>query len=152
MKTGPVLVMALLAALALGACGKDLKRPSEDTLLAREAFALAEEMRAAYTGHEFRRLKGFCTADGYEELLRNIKRFESVELEFAPRWVDIKRDGAVFLNVQWEGIWHVEGGTEEERGMAVFELVGRPLRLRKVHRANPFSQPEPPEEVPDDAP
>lgn len=137
------LVFVLLAALVLlPACSKkEVKRQSLDSKLAVEAFELAEAMRAAYTDLNFRGLKKYCTEDAYDQIIREIKRFESVQLVFTPRWVDIEQD-SVFLNVSWQGTWTVEGEEKTSQGMAVLELQGTPLKLIRIMRANPFAQPE----------
>jgi hypothetical protein len=70
-----------------------------------------------------------------------MKRFDSVELTFTPRWVEVE-DSTVYLNVAWKGTWIVTGKQIEERGMAIFVLEENPLKLSKVLRANPFRQPE----------
>lgn len=138
------LVMVAMAIALLAACSKDAKKaPSEDALLAEEAFALAERLREDYTDRDFYGIKKLSTPAAYEAVMREVKEFRSVELEFQPRWVEIKQDGVVHLYVSWSGTWNTEGGTRTERkGMALFELRERPLKLSGIIRGSPFGQPD----------
>jgi hypothetical protein len=138
MKKSLVLVLALFI---LG-CADEVKKPSEDSLIAQEAFALAEEMRRVYVAKNFWALKEYTLPETYGNVVRDIKKFRSVKLEFTPRWVEIKKDGAVYLYVAWQGTWDVESGAEQRKGFALFDLRGRPLKLAEVVRGSPFSQPE----------
>jgi hypothetical protein len=127
--------------LLLSACGKaEVKQPSLDSQFAREAFAVAEGMRKAYVQKDFEDFRKYCTEEAYNSIIRDIKRFDSAELEFTPRWVEIEGD-AVVLNEQWKGSWVVNGQDREARGMAVFQLRGTPLKLSAVLRGSPFDQP-----------
>lgn len=117
-----------------------MKKPSLDSEFAREAFAVAENMRKAYVEKDFENLRKYCTEEAYNSIIREIKRFDSVELEFTPRWVDIEGD-TLTLNEQWKGRWMVNGEATEARGMAVFELKGTPLKLSAILRGSPFDQP-----------
>jgi len=135
-------LILLMAALFLASCGKkEVKRVAEESAIAQEAFLLIEDIRYAYVKNDRSALQGYSTTDGYRELIGAIKNFESVELTFTPRWVEIE-DSTVYLNVAWSGTWTVMGKKTEERGMAIFVLGGRPLKLNRVLRANPFRQPE----------
>ncbi len=135
-------ILALVLAL-LAACADEVKKPSEDALMAEEAFGVAEGMRRAYVEKNFRGMKKYSTEDAYAEIARDIKKFKNVELEFKPRWVEIKADGALHLYVSWNGSWTLGGGREEQRrGMALFELRGRPLKLAGIIRSSPFREPE----------
>lgn len=136
--------LLLLWALVLAACSKkEVKPPSQDSKTALEAFELAEGMRSAYVDRTFRDLMQYCTPEAYDGLIKDIKKFRSVDLSFTPRWVEVEGD-AVILNVSWQGRWALEGEAKEARGMAVFELKGKPLKLTRILRDNPFSQPETP--------
>jgi hypothetical protein len=131
-----------MAVLLLGACGKQkVKVQTEDSKLAVEAFALAENMREAYVNKNFKAFEHYATARGLRDVNRRLKDFEKVELFFTPKWVEIDAERLV-LNVAWEGTWTIRGREREEHGMAVFELTGRPLRLNKIVRSNPFTNPE----------
>jgi hypothetical protein len=132
----------LITVLLLTSCGKgEVKRVSQESKTAQEAFELAETIRNAYTKNDLETLEKSSTKDGYRELIGDMKTFDSAELTFTPTWVEIE-DSKVSLSVSWKGTWIVRGKTIEERGLAIFLLEGRPLKLAKVLRENPFRQPE----------
>ncbi|MEW6675888.1 MAG: hypothetical protein AB1348_07820 [Nitrospirota bacterium] len=131
----------LIAVLLLSSCSKEVKVVSEESKIAQEAFGLVETIRNAYIENDRTALELNSTKNGYRELIGAIKSFDSAELIFTPRWVEIE-DSIVYLNVSWKGTWMVRGKRTEERGMAIFVLEGRPLKLAQVLRANPFRQPE----------
>jgi len=135
------LVVCLLI-LLLTSCGKgEVKKVSDESKIAQEAFGLAETIRNAYIKNDRETLERNFTADGYRELIGAIKSFDSAELTFTPLRVEIE-DSFVSLNISWKGTWIVKGKRTEDRGVAVFVLEGRPLKLANVLRANPFRQPE----------
>jgi len=139
--SGCVLLL-LVAALFLASCGKkEIKPVSQEAKLAQEAFALAETLKNSYLRNNLGSLEENSTKEGYRELIRAIKAFDSAELTFTPTWVEIG-DSVVYLTVSWKGIWTVRGKSTEERGLAIFVLEGRPLKLAQVQRSNPFRQPE----------
>lgn len=130
-------------------CAKDeIKPPSVESDMALEAFSLAESMRSAYENKDFEGLAAYCTSSGYEEIRAAIKEFDSVELTFTPRLVEVKNltdepeAFKVTLNVSWEGKWILKDTVKKERAMAVFELVGKPLKLNRILRGSPFKSPE----------
>ena len=132
----------LITILLLASCGKgEVKQVSQESKIAQEAFGIAETIRDAYIKNDRETLERISTKDGYKELLEVIKNFDSAELIFTPTWVEIE-DSKVSLSVSWKGTWTVRGKMTEERGMAIFLLEGRPLKLAKVLRENPFRQPE----------
>ena len=123
-------------------CGKkEVKEVSEESLMAQEAFQLAETIKQAYLDNDRKALEKNATQDGYRELVGEIKSFDSAELEFVPTWVEID-DTVVKLTVSWKGTWIVSDFTKEDRGIAVFVMEGQPLKLASILRANPFRQPE----------
>lgn len=132
----------LILIFFLVSCGKkEVKPVSEESEIAQEAFKLAEVLRNAYIKNNRTALEKNSTKDGYGELIGAIKSFDSVELTFTPKWVEIE-DSTVYLHVSWGGTWIVRGKKTEDRGLVVFVMEGRPLKLAKVLRANPFRQPE----------
>ena len=134
--------LLVIASLLLASCGKkEVKPVSQEAKLAQEAFALAETLKNAYLRNNLGSLEENSTKEGYRELIRAIKAFDSAELTFTPTWVEIG-DSVVYLTVSWKGIWTVRGKSTEERGLAIFVLEGRPLKLAQVQRSNPFRQPE----------
>jgi hypothetical protein len=135
-------LLAVSFLLLLPGCGgKEVKKVSPESLLAQEAFALADTLKSAYVEKDRARLEAHSTESGYRELLGSMKSFDSADLSFTPTWVEIQ-DATVHLTVSWKGTWAMKGKNTEERGMAVFVFEGTPLKLRQVQRANPFRQPE----------
>lgn len=136
-------IATMLSVLVLVAgCGKNVvKQVSQESKISREAFTVTEAIRASYVKRDFSGIAEKCTKDGYKDIIDSIKHFDSVSLEFVPRWVEIE-GSKVYLNVSWKGVWKVGDDTTRERGMAVFLLEGKPLKLSKVIRGNPFQYPE----------
>jgi hypothetical protein len=135
------LSLTLLFAGISSCGGKKGVRPSPEAEMAREAFKLAEQLRDAYTSKDMARLRMLSTERGYSSLESSMKDFDSVELNFSPRWVDIDKD-RIRLNVYWDGKWLLRGESYHEKGLAVFQLTGVPLKLDGILRANPFAHPE----------
>jgi len=141
-RTLTVFVGLFVATFLMSSCGKkEVKPVSQESKLAQEAFQLAETLRNAYVKNDRETFVDNCTNDGYRELVGAIKKFDKAELIFTPTWVEIK-DSSVYLSVSWKGVWTLGTKTREERGLGVLVLDGKPLKLAKVQRDNPFSQPE----------
>jgi hypothetical protein len=136
-----VLIVFMLVLIA--ACGgkETVKQPSQDSKISEEAFSIAEALRTAYVKKDFSSVADKCTKEAYKEFIDSIKFFDSVELVFTPRWVEIEKS-KVYLNVAWRGSWFVGKDTARERGMAVLLFEGTPLKLSKIERGNPFRYPE----------
>jgi hypothetical protein len=135
-------LLVLIVIFLLTACGKkEVKKASEESEIAQEAFKLAEVLRNAYVKNDRVTLEKNSTKEGYRELIGAIKSFESAELTFTPKWVEIE-DSTVYLHISWGGTWIVSGKKTEDRGLAIFVLEGKPLKLAKILRENPFSKPE----------
>jgi hypothetical protein len=126
------------------ACGKkEVKPVSEESKSSIEAFALTEKIKTAFINKDLTAIQAVSTEDGYRDATTNRKPFDSVDLTFTPRWVEIE-DSKLFVNVSWKSKWTASGNSTEDRGMAVFVMEGKPLKLSKILRANPFIFPEPP--------
>jgi hypothetical protein len=137
-----ICVLGILILVLLSSCGKkEVKVVSQDSRVTEEAFSVAEALRTAYVEKDFASVADKCSKEGFKEFMDSIKHFDSVELEFDPRWVEIDKT-KVYLNIAWKGRWVVGKDTVSERGMAVFMLEGRPLKLVKIVRGNPFEYPE----------
>jgi hypothetical protein len=135
-------VILLCAALLLFACGKkEVKPMSIESKTSLDAFALADTIENAFVKKDTETIRQNTTPEGYQDVMANKKPYDSVEFTFTPRWVDI--DGSqVSLNVSWKSTWTAAGQKVEDRGMAVFLMDGRPLKLTKIVRGNPFIVPE----------
>lgn len=120
------------------ACGKkEIKPVSQESKTSMEAFTLAATLKDAFTSKDLTALQKNSTEDGYKDLTANRKPFDTVELNFTPRWVEIA-DNKVMLNVSWKSKWTASGKSTEDRGMGVFSMEGTPLKLTKILMANPF--------------
>ena len=106
-----------------------------------EAFALAETIKNAFIVKDNITLKKNSTDSGYKDITANTRLFDSVEIIFTPRWVDIDKN-QLHVNISWKSAWIVSGKSRAERGMAVFVMEGTPLKVSKILRANPFVMPE----------
>jgi hypothetical protein len=135
-------LIGIVMAMILLSCGKkEVKPVSQESKLAQEAFQFSEKLRNAYVKNDRETLQEICTSDGYRELIGVMKKFDRVDLTFTPTWVEIK-DSSVYLSISWKGVWSVGSKNREERGLAIFVLEGKPLKLAGVQRDNPFRQPE----------
>ncbi|NWF52346.1 MAG: hypothetical protein HXY47_04620 [Nitrospirae bacterium] len=136
------ILCSLIILLILSSCGKkEIKPVSEEARIAQEAFKLAEVIKNAYIKNDRITIQRNSTKDGYREIIEVMKSFDNAELTFSPRKVEIE-DSTVYLNLTWSGIWSVKGKKIEDRGLTIFVMEGKPLRLSRVMRENPFKQPE----------
>lgn len=133
-------ILFAAALFALVSCS-EAKKVTQESITAKEAFAVAEEIKEAYLDRDRADIEKNCTLNGYKEVAGAMKDFEKAELDFAYKWVDIEQS-SVSLRVAWSGKWTISNKTFEERGIAIFLLEGNPLKLNKILRENPFRQPE----------
>lgn len=141
LRSSIILIFAFCILIFVASCGKkEVKKASEDSKIATEAFALVEAIRDAYIKKDLKALEKNTTKEGFRTISSSIKTFDSVELTFTPVWVEIE-DNVVHLNESWKGRWKKSGRITEERGMAVFVLKGNPLKVDNILRANPFKYP-----------
>jgi len=137
-----LILICCILIFSAASCGKkEVKRVSEDSIIATEAFGLIEKIRDAYIKGDLPAIERNTTKDGFKAIAAAKRAFDSADITFSPVWVEIEND-AVNVNVSWKGIWQKAGRSIEERGMAVFVLKGRPLKFDNVLRANPFRFPE----------
>lgn len=139
MKKTTILLIALFVFMSCSS--KEVKQETDESKKAREAFAVAETVKEAYLKRDLSAIENNTTKEGYREILGAIKNFDKADLTFSHKWVEIDK-AAVSLKIAWSGTWVVSGQTTEERGTAVFVFEGRPLKLSRILRANPFRQPE----------
>lgn len=134
----PLIVMILF----ISSCGKtEVKKVTEESIIATEAFSVLEEVKEAYTKKDIKSIEKRSTKDGFKKIFGSMKTFDSVELTFSPVLVEIENE-RVSVNVSWKGTWKKDNKMTEERGMAVFILKDRPLKIDDVLRANPFIYPD----------
>lgn len=136
-------ILLFVALFVLSACGgkKEVKQVSMESRIARDAIGIIESIKESYIKKDLSSISERATKEGYRDIMDSIKHFDSVELTFTPRYVEIEQT-KVYLNIAWKGTWLVGNETFRERGMAVFLLEGNPLRLSKILRGNPFKYPE----------
>ncbi len=135
-------VILLCTVFLLFACGKkEVKPVSSESKTSLEAFALAETIEKAFLKKDRDTMRQNSTPDGYEDIMANTKPYDSLEISFTPRWVEID-DSKVTVNVSWKSTWSAAGKKFDDRGMAIFLMEGRPLKLSKIIRGNPFVFPE----------
>jgi hypothetical protein len=137
------ITLVLLFCFVAVACGgkKEVKQVSPESKTATEAFVLAETIKTAFVRKDTATLQNNATDTGLRDITANTKTFDSVDLSFTPRWVEIE-GSKLMVNIAWKSTWLRSGRRSEERGMAVFVMEGTPLRVSKILRANPFVFPE----------
>jgi hypothetical protein len=136
------LILLVIFLMVPFSCGKkEVKPESQDSKTAKEAFALAENIRDAFIRNDKEALAGETDENGFKDITASSVSYESVDLTFTPRWVEIDQ-AKVMLNITWKSKWTVQGKQLEDRGMAVFVMEGRPLKLSRIMRANPFVAPQ----------
>ncbi|WP_297209953.1 MULTISPECIES: hypothetical protein [Thermodesulfovibrio] len=136
-------ILILLIILTLVACGgkKQVKQPSTEYLATTEAFKVVDEIRVAYQNKDNSGIRKNSSEAAYREIIASIKPFDKAELEFLPVLVEMEGDG-MRLYVSWNGKWSYLGKETEERGLASFYLKGKPLKVEKIIRGNPFRYPD----------
>ena len=136
------ILLLVLACVMLVSCGKkEVKPVSQESKMTMEAFALAETIKNAFIVKDNITLKKNSTESGYKDITANTRLFDSVEITFTPRWVDIENN-KLHVNISWKSKWTVSGSSSAERGMAVFVMEGTPLKVSNILRANPFVMPQ----------
>lgn len=124
------------------ACSKkEVKTVSQESNIALEVFALAETLKNAFISGDLETVRAATTEEGYKKVTGDKRDADSVVMTFTPRWVEIDKN-KIYVNIAWNSTWVLAGKRVEERGMAVFIVEGKPLKLNEILRANPFKYPE----------
>lgn len=133
-----VLILFLLVS-----CGgkKEVKKESEESKVAKDAFAVIEVIKNAYTKKDISAIEKNTTKEGLIFVTKDMKKFDSAELTFKPVWVEIESDN-VIVNISWQGKWQKSANASDEKGMAIFIMKDKPLKVDKILRSNPFEVPE----------
>jgi hypothetical protein len=127
--------------LILVSCGKkEIKPVSQESKTALAAFNLADKIRKDFVEKDMAAIRQNSTEKGYEDITAGNVSFDSLELTFTPRWVEIDNN-KVTVNISWTSNWVIGGKKKEDRGMAVFVMEGIPLKVAGIKRANPFVAP-----------
>lgn len=120
------------------ACSKgEVKRPSEEAIIAKEAMEFVRALKEAYMDGDEEKMKEMLVS---EEVLKNFSMEDKPYLlEFTFRWIEIKEpERKAEVYVTWQGVWKKAGQENEARGFCLFVLEGRPFKLSKILRENPF--------------
>ncbi|MDP2158372.1 MAG: hypothetical protein Q8K68_11760 [Nitrospirota bacterium] len=133
------ITLLLIACMLLVSCGgkKAVKQVTQESKAATEAFGVAETIKSAFVKKDLATIQRNATEAGFKDITTGKQVFDSVDLTFTPRWVEIEGE-QMHVNISWKSTWTLSGRKTEERGMAVFVMEGNPLKVTKIHRANPF--------------
>lgn len=127
--------------LVVVSCGKkEIKPVSRESKTALQAFKLADEVKQDFIKRDFAAIRQNSTEEGYDAIAGDKTSFDSLELTFTPRWVEIDKDRVV-VNISWTSDWVIGGKEKQDSGMAVFIMKGLPLKVASIERANPFVAP-----------
>jgi hypothetical protein len=132
----------ILLLIFVVSCGKkEVKKPTQDSKQALEAFGVVENIRLGYVKNDRDLIEKNTTKLGYVAVAGVRKGFDSVELTFTPALIEVYGD-SLHVYVQWTGAWKRGSETFEDKGLAIFVLKEKPLKLDQVLRASPFSKPD----------
>ena len=133
------IMLFLLASMLLVSCGgkKEVKQVTQESKTATEAFGVAETIRNAFVKKDPATIQRNATETGFKDIMASRQVFDSVDIIFTPRWVEIEGD-KMFVNISWKSTWTLSGRKTDDRGMAVFVMEGNPLKVTQILRANPF--------------
>lgn len=133
------IMLLLLVSLLFVSCGgkKEIKQISQESKTASEAFGVAETLKNAFLNKDSATIQRTTTEAGFRDVMAGQQVFDSVDMTFTPRWVEIEGD-KILVNISWKSIWGLSGRKANERGMAIFVMEGNPLKVSKILRANPF--------------
>jgi len=136
------LILIGITVILFNSCSKDeIKRPSPEAIIAKEAMDLVNSIKEAYMVQDEERIKQLI---GSEQVLNNFsfggEGSRLTSLEFLFRWVDVY-DSKADVYVSWTGLWKKGSQEIEQKGFALFVLEGKPFKLMKILRENPFVRP-----------
>ena len=133
------ITLLLLVSVLLLSCGgkKEVKQVTQESKTATEAFGIAETIKNAFVKKDLATIQRNTTEGGFRNITAGKQAFDSVDITFTPRWVEIEGE-QILVNISWKSIWTLSGRKTDERGMAVFVMEGNPLKVTKILRANPF--------------
>lgn len=134
-------ILLCFAMLFFACSKKEVKTVSQESNIALEVFALAETLKNAFISGDLETVRAATTEEGYKKVTGDKRDADSVVMTFTPRWVEIDKN-KIYVNIAWNSTWVLAGKRVEERGMAVFIVEGKPLKLNEILRANPFKYPE----------
>jgi hypothetical protein len=132
------ILLVLIILTSLG-CTDENVRPSDDSLMADEAYDHINAVKEAYEGKSEHIIK-HLVPELSEDIIKELS-FEKCELFFEKRLIRITKS-SVIINLNWQGSWWIEKDRKiENRGVADFILNKEKLILVKINGDNPFSIP-----------
>ena len=132
------IMLLLLACMLLVSCSKkEVKQTTQESKTASEAFSVAEKIKNAFVKKDLATIQKNTTESGFRDITKGKQVFDSADITFTPRWVEIEGD-QMLVNISWKSAWLLSGRKMDERGMAVFVMEGNPLKVTRIIRANPF--------------
>ena len=135
-----ITILLILITLISFGCGKDNVKPSEDSLLATEAFKSINILEEAYEGKDSRTLQSRIAPHIARGILKDLY-FDSAELDLTPRMVKIQENDLV-VNINWKGSWQLpDVAMLKSRGLADLILDRETMKLLEIKGDNPFSIP-----------
>ncbi len=136
-KTLFVFIFILLLSFS---CSKDNVKPSEDSILAKDAFNSVDQIKNAYMDKNRLTLQGHIESKLSESVIKNLI-FETAELTFSPQLVKIT-ESTVTVNLNWRGTWSTTKDTDlKNRGVANLVLDRETMQLIQIDGDNPFLTP-----------
>lgn len=136
-----IAILLCFAMLFFACSKKEVKTVSQESNVTLEAFALAETLKNAFISGDTETVRAATTEEGYKKVTGDKRDADSIVMTFTPRWVEIDKN-KIYVNIAWNSTWILAGKRVEERGMAVFIMEGKPMKLNEILRANPFKYPE----------
>lgn len=135
-----IALLLLLITLVSFGCSGDNEKPSEDSLLAVEAFKNIDMLEAAYEGKDSRTLQSRIAPQIARGILKDLY-FKSADLELTVRMIKIEGSDLV-VNINWKGLWEFTDSNDlKNRGVADMILDKDTMKLLKIKGDNPFSIP-----------
>lgn len=134
-------VLMIMVLFVITSCGtKEVKVQPRESTRASTSVEQLQKIREYYVKKDAEGLRSMITAEGFKTIAAGMKSFDSVELQFTPRWVELRDDGVV-VSSSWDGTWRQAGQTVTEKGSAMFLFKGTPLKLDAILRDSPFIYP-----------
>ncbi len=135
-----IAILFILIALISFGCSKDKVKPSEDSILATEAFKSIKIIKEAYEGKNKEILQDRIAPHIARGILKDLY-FDEAELDLKPRMVKIQKTDLI-VNINWKGSWQFPDETSlENRGVTDLVLDLETMRLLEIKGDNPFSIP-----------
>lgn len=131
------IILFILLSVFLGCSGKDKVKPSADSLLTTEAFAVIDAIEKAYETKNKYDLNKHVESRLAEGIANELV-FETADLSLAPKIVKIT-DSTVSVTINWRGSWRFANDRKfENRGAADLVFHRKTMKLTHIDGNNPF--------------